>query len=212
MSAALRTTCRFEDGTTGGNRSSYWIPDLKLRNGNWASGAQINAYYKKGALSVDAHDIKPFPPGLKMLIRDRNNRNTQVSWFCSGLNGEGNNGKFAERPYDCNPDGRYPHVTARITFPQCGDGRINSRNHISHMAYAGDNGCPKTHPREFPRLFYTAKYDTSRGAGSRLAGGESTATGFHADYFEAWRPGRLEFFVDRCIHAGINCRDGDRLP
>jgi Domain of unknown function (DUF1996) len=208
------TTCRFEDGTSGGNNSSYWIPDLKLRNGNYASGAQVNAYYKKGASSVDAHDIEPFPEGLKMLIRDRNNRQTQVSWFCSGLNGEGNNGKFAKRPYDCNPDGLHPYVTARITFPQCGTSNYatDSRDHIRHMAYAGDRGCPSSHPRVFPRLFITAKYDTSHGAGSVLAGGEDPATGFHADYFEAWQPGTLESFVDACIRGGINCRDGDRLP
>ena len=45
-----------------------------------------------------------------------------------------------------------------------------------------------------------------------MAGGASTATGFHADYFEAWQPGTLESFVDSCIVGGINCRDGDRLP
>lgn len=73
------TTCRFEDGTNGGNTSSYWIPDLKLRNGNWASGAQVNAYYKKGASSIDAHDVQPFPSGLRMVIHDRNNRHTDVS-------------------------------------------------------------------------------------------------------------------------------------
>ncbi len=206
------TTCRFEDGTSGGNNSSYWIPDLKLRDGTYASGTQINAYYKKGAISVDAHDIKRFPAGLKMVIRDRNNWQTQVRWFCSGLNGEGSNGKYTERPYDCNPDGLYPHVSARITFPQCGTGATNSRDHISHMAYAVASGCPRSHPREFPRLFITAKYDASRGAGSRMAGGEDPAPGFHADYFEAWQPGTQESFVDACIRGGINCRDGDRLP
>ena len=206
------TTCRFEDGTSGGNNSSYWIPDLMLRNGNWASGAQINAYYKKGASSVDAHVIDPFPTGLRMLIRDRNNQQTQVKWFCSGLNGEGNNGKYAERPYDCDPGGLHPYASVRITFPQCGTGATNSRDHISHMTYAGDRGCPSSHPREFPRLFITAKYDTSSGAGSRMAGGEDPATGFHADYIEAWQPGTLKSFVDACIRGGINCRDGDRLP
>jgi hypothetical protein len=80
------------------------------------------------------------------------------------------------------------------------------------MAYAGDRGCPRSHRHEFPRLFISAKYDTSRGAGSRLAGGEGTATGFHADYFEAWQPGTQESFVDDCIRGGINCGDGDRLP
>jgi Domain of unknown function (DUF1996) len=188
------------------------VPDLKLRNGSYASGAQVNAYYKKGASSVDAHEIQPILDGLKMVIHDRSNQQTQVSWFCSGLSGEGSNGKYTMRPYDCNLDGLHPCVSARITFPQCGTGATNSRDHIRHMAYAGANGCPRSHPHEFLRQFITAKYDTSRGAGSKMAGGEDTATGFHADYFEVWQPGAQESFVDACIRGGINCRDGDRLP
>jgi hypothetical protein len=217
------TTCRFQDGTVdpvdGGNNSSYWAPDLKLRNGQWASGAQVNAYYRKGAASVDAQKVEPFPKGLKMVIRDRNNKKTGVEWYCSGLSGEGSNGKFAPRPYDCDPATPYKYVTTHITFPQCGTGATNSPDHISHMVYAGDNGCPKTHPRVFPRLQVTVKYNTSLGARSRLASsaGEDPAhsdpaTGFHADYFEGWKPGTLQRFVDACIKGGINCRDGDRLP
>jgi hypothetical protein len=223
------STCLFEAGTkaattfpefgaNGGNFSSYWIPDLKLRNGNWASGKQLNAYYRKGASSIDPHTVKPLPSGLKMVIHDRNNSQTNVKWFCSGLT-TGNNGIYRERPYDCDPTTDKKYVSVRITFPQCGDGRLDSEDHISHMVYAGDNGCPETHPHEFVRLFITAKYDTSLGADSQLAATEpedpahaDPGTGFHADWFEAWQPGTLQFFVDRCIHAGINCGDGDRLP
>ena len=219
------STCRFQDGTVnppdGGNFSSYWVPDLLVRNGTYASGAQVNAYYKKGAASLDPHVTEPFPEGLKMVIRDRNNSKTQVDWFCSGLNGEGNNGIFRERPYDCDPTTDYKYVTTHITFPQCGTGATDGvkPDYNSHMAYAGDNGCPKTHPHVFPRLIVTVKYSTSYGAGSQLAiqKGEDPAhadpaTGFHADYFEAWKFGTLKSFVDRCIVGGINCRDGDRLP
>jgi hypothetical protein len=223
------STCLFEAGTkaatafpefgaNGGNYSSYWIPDLKLRNGNWAGGKQLNAYYRKGASSIDPHTVKSFPSGLKMVIRDRNDSKTNVRWFCSGLT-EGNNGIFRERPYDCDPNTAQKYVTARITFPQCGDGRLDSDNHISHMVFAGEDGCPPSHPHEFVRLFITVKYDTPWGANSQLAATEPVdpahadpATGFHADYIEAWKPGTLDFFVERCIHAGINCRDGDRLP
>ncbi len=72
------TTCRFKNGTTGGNNSSYWAPDLWLRNGTWASGKQLNAYYKKGASSVDGHVIEPFPDELKMIVRDLNTSRTDV--------------------------------------------------------------------------------------------------------------------------------------
>jgi hypothetical protein len=222
------STCLFEAGTkaatafpefgaNGGNFSSYWIPDLKVRNGTWAGGKQLNAYYRKGASSIDPHTVKSFPSGLKMLIRDRNNSKTDVSWFCSGLT-EGNNGIYRERPYDCDPDTAQKYVSVRIRFPQCGNGALDNKvDHISHMVFAGDNGCPSTHPHEFVRLFITVKYDTSFGANAKLASHDGDpahadpATGFHADYFEAW-DGTLDFFVDHCIRAGINCRDGDRLP
>jgi hypothetical protein len=213
------TTCRFKDGTVdpvdGGNNSGYWVPDLLLRNGEWAGGAQINAYYKKGASSINARKVAPFPEGLKMVIRDRNNNQTRVDWYCSGLPGEGNNGIFRERPYDCLTE-PYTFVTADITFPQCGTGATDSQDHISHMTYPGANGCPTTHPRVFPRLNVKVKYNTPLGSAALLAGDEPAhtdpATGFHADYFEGWKPGTLETFVDACIHGGINCYEGGRLP
>jgi hypothetical protein len=218
------STCRFNDGTVdpvdGGNNSGYWVPDLMLRNGEWAGGAQVNAYYKKGASSIYAHKVEPFPEGLKMVIRDRNNNQTKVDWYCSGLTGEGNNGKFAGRPYDCDSTTPYEYVTAHITFPQCGTGATDSRDHISHMAYPGSNGCPSTHRRVFPRLNVTVKYNTPLGSGAQLAtepGEEDPAhadpaTGFHADYFEGWKPGTMKTFVDTCIRGGINCFSGGRLP
>jgi hypothetical protein len=217
----------FADGAIGGNYSSYWVPDLLVRNGTWVgdkplevNATQLTAYYKKGASSIDPQKVKPFPSGIRMVIRDRNNSKTYVKWYCSSTDGQGSNGIYRDRPYDCDTTTPYKSVTARITFPQCGDGRLDDpTDHISHMVYAGDNGCPKDHPQVFPRLFIHAKYDTSLGANSKLAiaQGEDPAhadpgTGFHADYIEAWQPGTLQFFVDRCIHAGINCRDGDRLP
>jgi Domain of unknown function (DUF1996) len=146
----------------------------------------------------------PFPEELKMVIRDRNTSQTNVKWYCSNINGEGNNGNFAERPYNCT-SGLYPYVTANISFPQCGDGRTDSADHIGHVVYAGSSGCPRSHPNVYPRLFITAKYNTSRGGGARLAGGADPATDFRSYYLEAWEPGKLKFYVDACIVAGINC-------
>jgi hypothetical protein len=206
------TTCRFKDGTDGGNNSGYWIPDLQLRDGAWAGGIQLNAYYGKGATSVDPHVIKPFPDGLKMHIRDTDTSKTDVKWYCSNLNGEGNNGKFEPRPYDCDPGEGYPYVTTRITFPQCGNGKADSEDHISHVVYAGSGGCPSSHPEVYPRLFITAKYNTSLGEGARMAGGADPRTGFHSYYFEAWQPGKLQFYVDACIRAGINCNSTPPQP
>jgi hypothetical protein len=218
------TTCRFKNGTdpghpdppAGGNRSAYWAFDLQLRDGTWAGGKQLNAYYRKGASSVDANAIKPFPDGLKMVIKDRESSKTSVKWYCSNLNGEGNNGNMQERPYDCKPDGTYPWVTAHITFPQCGNGDTDTdpnkypgkypvNDHISHVVYPSSGGCPKDHPIVYPRLFVTVKYATSLGKGALLAGGRDPGTSFTAYFFEAWQPTRLQFYIDSCIKAGINC-------
>jgi hypothetical protein len=209
------TTCRFKNGTDGGNRSAYWVPDLLLRDGaTLVGGKQLNAYYGKGAPSVDPHVIVPFPDGLKMVARDTNTSQTGVKWYCSNINGEGNNGNMQERPYNCNPNGTYPYVTANISFPQCGNGDVDTtdpqkypvNDHISHVVYAGSGGCPPaTHPNVYPRLFITAKYNTSRGSGALLAGGRDPATDFRSYFFEAWKPGKLQFLVENCINAGINC-------
>jgi hypothetical protein len=215
------TTCRFKNGTdiivegepdpSGGNRSAYWVPDLQLSDGTWAGGKQLNAYYKKGASSVDANAIKPYPDGLKMIIRDTTSSKASVKWFCSNINGEGNNGNLQERPYNCKAGGTYPWVTAHITFPQCGatgvtDTTDPNNDHISHVVYPTSNGCPTDHPVVYPRLFVTVKYNTSLGKGALLAGENSDpATGFHVDYWEAWKPDRLQFYIDKCIMAGINC-------
>ena len=213
------TTCRFKNGTdlafdppAGGNRSAYWVPDLKLSNGQWAGGKQLNAYYKKGASSVDANDIVPYPDGLEMLIRDSTSPKASVKWYCSNTNGEGNNGNMQASPYNCNPSGTYPWVTAQITFPQCGaTGATDSEDHISHVVYPSSGGCPPDHPVVYPRLFVTVKYATSLGKGALLSAIETDpdhadpATNFHVDYFEAWQEGRLQFYIDKCIKAGINC-------
>jgi hypothetical protein len=206
------TTCRFKDGYNGGNFSGYWVPDLLLSDGAWAGGVQLNAYYGKGATSVDPHVIKPFPKGLKMIVRDNNTSQTGVKWYCSNINGEGNNGDMRESPYDCT-DGTYPYVTANISFPQCGDGRADSTGSSSaHVVYAGSTGCPSSHPNVYPRLFITAKYNTSLGEGALLAGGADPATDFRSYYFEAWKPDKLKFYVDRCIRAGINCNASPPRP
>jgi hypothetical protein len=207
------TTCRFKDGSSGGNRSAYWVPDL-LRDGTTlVGGKQLNAYYGTGASSVDPHVIEPFPEELKMVAHDTNTSQTGVKWYCSNTNGEGNNGNMQERPYNCNPNGTYPYVTVNISFPQCGNGDTDTtdpqkypvNDHISHVVYAGSGGCPSSHPEVYPRLFITAKYNTSLGSGALLAGGRDPATDFRSYFFEAWKPGKLQFYVENCINAGINC-------
>src|SRR5215213_3322205 len=70
------STCLFQDGSkgatafpefgaNGGNFSSYWVPDLRVRNGNWVGDkpldvnvTQLGAYYRKGASSIDPQKVE----------------------------------------------------------------------------------------------------------------------------------------------------------
>ena len=51
-------------------------------------------------------------------------------------------------------------VRAEVTFPSCWNGKSDSHDHNSHMAYPGANGewesgpCPRTHPFRLPTLFF----------------------------------------------------------
>lgn len=201
------TTCQFGNGDNGGNKSSYWVPDLRLRDKTWSGAAQFNVYYKAGDVA-NLQDIKPYPRGLKMVIHDDETSNTRANWFCSDTDGAADNGIHRKAPYDCNPKGKYPRVTGTISFPQCGDGRINSRDHISHVKFLKDNGrCPASHPYLFTGLKVTVKYNTWKGKGAMLADGMNPSTQFHADYFEAWEDGAFEALLAKCHHAGENCRN-----
>ena len=62
-------TCSFVDGRAFGNRSLYWVEDLKLRNGQFAGPRRTTAYYNGD--SVQAGElIHPFPTDLNAIVRD----------------------------------------------------------------------------------------------------------------------------------------------
>jgi hypothetical protein len=187
----------------GENKSLYWTESFYL-NGVRVSFQQVNVYYKRGNLH-DAHAIQAFPSGHKMIAR-KGVGNSLGQWFCAGDN-EGANNDYRSAPYRCKESGPYDFVAFRIAFPQCSDGRLDSSDHMSHMAYATNNQCPRTHPIEHPRIMLVFKYRTLRG--DLLRQGDGTRIdGEHADVFSAWEEGVQQQLVERCIHENRDCEDG----
>jgi hypothetical protein len=162
------STCLFEAGTKGatafpkfgakgGNFSSYWVPDLLVRNGSRVgdkplevNATQLGAYYRKGASSIDLQKVNPFPSGLRMVIRDRNTSKTNVQWYCSSTNGKGNNGIFRERPYDCDTSTPYKSVTARITSAIWSMRAITAALRITRVCSRGCSSTRSTVHRSVP--------------------------------------------------------------
>lgn len=86
-----------------------------------------------------------------------------------------------------------------IKFPSCWDGvRIDSADHISHMANATGKGCPRSHPVRVPALTVVARYPIQSVSGYRLSSGPLST--LHADFWNTWRQPGLEELVARCLN------------
>ncbi|KAL7004788.1 hypothetical protein EMMF5_005703 [Cystobasidiomycetes sp. EMM_F5] len=110
---------------------------------------------------------------------------------------------------------------ANIFFPTCWDGRLDSEDHTSHMAYENEDGsCPDTHKAgKFPELHYElywSNYDIDWSLGMIpeqpfvLSHGDPTGYGFHGDFFNGWDDGVLQRALDDCDGAdGANKSSGE---
>jgi hypothetical protein len=188
---AMPNTCnRFREGGLSGDKSAYWVPSLYDRHGNKVRPELAVAYYRV-APGVGPQRIEPFPTGLKIVAGDHMARGPQpgvVVWACGG----GGHGAIAHGhlPRDCTIDD-YPHVIMSVAFPDCSDGRVDSPDHKSHMAYSVGGVCPPTHPHYVPRLSVEVKYALRKGAGATLSSNPRDAYGMHADFFSGWTDERL---------------------
>ena len=92
-----------------------------------------------------------------------------------------------------------------VKFPQCWNGRrIDSRNHMSHMAFATGKGCPSTHPVRVPAVTEVFRYPVDSVAGFHLSSGPMS-TG-HADFWNTWKQKALARLVTRCLGpSGEDC-------
>jgi hypothetical protein len=188
----MENTCnRFREGGFSGDKSAYWVPSLYDRAGNKVRPTLAVAYYRV-APGVDPQKIEPFPTGLKIVAGDHMARGPQpgvVTWACGGRGATGH----GDLPKDC-PES-YPGVIVSVKFPDCSDGRSDSPDHKSHMAYSVGGKCPPTHPHYHPRLSLEVKYDLQKGAGATLSNNHQNAYGMHGDFFSGWTDERLRALI-----------------
>jgi hypothetical protein len=201
------TTCvRTDSADPASDRSAYWVPTL-YDDGVPVAASLLGAYYTT-ALREPA-SIQPFPPGLMVIAGFSAGGPSEVNgervwaYFCRGETVAPGGGAVA-------PTCATPGLELAIRFPDCSDGRRDSLDHKSHMAYAQRVGeqrvCPASHPTAVPRLQVVLRYATAGGPGVRLAsGGANTA---HADFVNAWT-GAFAGLVSRCLVADRYCGGGD---
>ena len=134
-------------GTTCDKRAdtaAYWHPTL-YDGDEIVEPNSLVAYYR-AAPGVAPAEVEVFPPGLAMIAGDSTARAPQrgeaAGWAC------GSSTRLSSTPPDC--PARAPlHMV--LTFPDCWDGRrLDSDDHVSHVAYSATGTCPSTPPGARP--------------------------------------------------------------
>jgi hypothetical protein len=189
------------------DRSAYWIPTLLSRGSDGTTvpikSPHVKLYYRGGGR--DPSSIQPFPEGFRVIAGSQHSTGPQegVEFWCST---GGPTGPSQPHLPACAP-GEY--LSARITFPDCSDGRADSPDHQSHMAYSERlvahefRACPASHPVPVPQLSMLAVYSGTAGKTLEWASGGTHS--LHADFFEAWTGTAVQQLIYECISKSILC-------
>jgi Domain of unknown function (DUF1996) len=184
----IGTTCTRPLDTAG-----YWMPTVRW-GGQTIKPDRAVFYYRAGG--KDHKKVKPFEAGLKMIT----NPGEHVKWRCGRRHDTNTPPRRCSKNITDSPG---PEIGVRFTFPDCSNGKLDSHNHMSHMAYAeridGEHRCPSSHPIPVPVrvMNVTFPLPTSRGPVRLSSGNPSTA---HADFFNTWNQGELRRLVSTCIN------------
>ncbi|EIW68134.1 hypothetical protein TREMEDRAFT_45085 [Tremella mesenterica DSM 1558] len=201
----------------GSDKSNYWSPLLFYRYPNntyqpMLGGARIYYFMK-------SPNVKPFPPGLRMITGSAVTRNASdpkslgVMISCNhGLQTQYLPNATAH-PNGCSA------ISLGIFFPSCGlaSGDLDSPDHFSHMAwplsylggkpFSDPNGatCPSSHPIKYPTIFYESNYYPTPQQKWRndenilvLSHGDSVGGAYHADFHNGWDQNVLTQAIAQC--------------
>ena len=97
-------------------------------------------------------------------------------------------------------------IRMEILFPQCWDGRLDSDDHMSHLAFPDqgiDGGkCPEGFDHNTMQLLFETIYPTTMFTGVdgtyALSTGDPTGCSYHGDFLIAWEEGVLQQALDQC--------------
>ncbi|KAI9820494.1 MAG: hypothetical protein M1826_000893 [Phylliscum demangeonii] len=96
-------------------------------------------------------------------------------------------------------------VRFELMFPSCWSGKVDSADHMSHVAYPDQvmtGNCPKGYDQRLISMLYEIIWETNAfaGQGGRfvLANGDPTGYGLHGDFIAGWDEAFLQQAVDTC--------------
>jgi hypothetical protein len=210
------------------DRAAYWVPTL-YEGGREVRPAKAQFYYVLRGFG----EMHPFPAGLRMIAGDAHAQHPQSDrvtyWACGGRGGVRTAASstvptcgivkmqfnaLIKKCASCKPVRERISMRVKtflelhVNFPDCWDGRrLDSPDHMSHMAYSRGYVCPASHPVKVPLVRLMIRYPTSGGRDVELASGGQLSG--HADFVNAWDERALARLVDDCFH-GRTCNDPRR--
>jgi hypothetical protein len=200
------TSCGLAQDTAG-----YWVPALyrdgvKVNPGGSFEGedADQRVYYRDDNLNPGTV-IQPIPKDLRIVLGNAKATSesansalgSKVYYGCSDDSAE-----HQKAPPSSCPTGL---MTLKVRFPNCWDGvRLDSADHLSHMAYPSSGKCPSSHPVPLPRITLRLEYPVSRTTGGITLSSGPYYTA-HGDFWNTWNQPKLEQLTRDCLNSNRDC-------
>lgn len=230
------TTSSCANGQYPGNLSSYWMPAMMDGQGNVVQPHLVSVYYKQlpkhspGQGFPDDSGSGPggvlveLPTRFKMIagsdlkggytLNQRLDGGRPMSYRC--ITGQ-KRGNLRQALDECAVG---ETLIVDVNFPTCFDGRVDSPDHRSHVAYKknhntdGQFRCPKSHPYIMPELHVAPQYTVTaalKAHGHLSCNKDASIDCLHMDYVEAWSEGLRKAWqaATGCIDGHKNCSGGD---
>lgn len=235
------STCNWTgNGKYAAQRSPYWVSAVLDGHGNVVQPNFNSVYYKQipksssqcGAPNAATNKIGicvGTPNGVKLvtgILPDgspppanmRTDSGRPVYLYCSGTGSVGTH--VANLPALRSASPTCPTLNFVVSFPSCWNGKQDSADHVSHVAYkkrdstTGREVCPLTHPYLITaiRLDYQYKTDANF-ADWKLASDMDPAKpafySLHGDVWIAWDDAVLDEMEAHCINMHLDCNGGN---
>jgi hypothetical protein len=213
LRADPRSTCMRDDEEKNPSlprvdRSAYWTPTLLVDGHPVAPQRGVTAGYSVGPR--DVRRIRPYRKDLKMIAGTPSGGQPRLGRAIVYRVRCGSGPPVAPGSRTTAPTCATPDLRVDVNFPDCSNGRADSADHKSHMAYsqpAADGSgrwvCPSTHPTYVPRLSLKYRFATTGGPGVSFSTGDMSTA--HADFMNGWDEKRLAQLVRDCLNADEYC-------
>jgi hypothetical protein len=208
-----------------GDAAGYWAPAL-YRNGvkinPSGSGVRGQIYYRASNITA-AVRMTAFPADFMMIVGDSHatsladanavNADSGIDskigseqyWGCSDNSESGK----PTQPVNCSTG----IISLHLGFPNCWNGvKVNGDQiKAGTMRFPSSGACPANFPITLPRLIERFEYPVgTNSSGITLSSGPTYTV--HADFWNTWRQSSLEYLVDHCLNAAIDCGTNPSVP